>query len=465
LEFADVRAQILLVLLALAVTPACVGNKAYRTQTPVLHETLQTRQFDPTQDDDAEWPFTMAFIEFDDRGEMFSRTQLERATAEIAAAKTVAAQQSGEIRKRIAAAGLDLCERRPELCVANPVVVVFVHGWKNNASEGSGNVWGFRQVLAGLSMQFTLGLQEEIRSAVSSPDRLDLRGLSVPVVGVYIGWRGAVVKVPILKEFTFFDRHVKSQNVPNAHMVEALLKVMQAAKGRDYQEPTISVLIGHSFGGAVLETAITQPLMSMLLHSISDRAPVTWPATLTMLLNEAQEATRSYQLIEALHANLPDPGPCPTPSPAQRPVIVSITSSADYATRAFFPAAQSLSRPFNSLRTYETENFLGFRRQTPMFLGTTAHLGAFHSHVMGPADDPDVVQAVARCRPLVTTTIGTTTYHIVEKPEAKNRTPYWVMHMPPALVPDHSTIFTASFVNLLTTMIYQVTTPPQATGP
>src|SRR5687767_2398111 len=84
LEFADVRAQILLVLLALAVTPACVGNKAYRTQTPVLHETLQTRQFDPTQDDDAEWPFTMAFIEFDDRGEMFSRTQLERATAEIA---------------------------------------------------------------------------------------------------------------------------------------------------------------------------------------------------------------------------------------------------------------------------------------------------------------------------------------------------------------------------------------------
>jgi hypothetical protein len=457
-----VRAKCLPVLVALTVTTACVGNKAYRMQAPVLHETLQTKQFDPTQDDDTEWPFTMSFIEFDDRGEMFSRNQLERATAEIAAAKTAASGQSAEIRKRLAAAGLDLCDKRPELCAANPVIVVFVHGWKNNASEGSGNVWGFRQVLAGLSMQFSLGLQEEIRSAASDPDRLDLRGLSVPVVGVYIGWRGAVVKVPILKEFTFFDRHVKSQNVPNAHMVEALLKVMQAAKGRDYQEPTISVLVGHSFGGAVLETAITQPLMSMLLHADPERGPA-WPFTLTMLLNEAQEATRSFQLIEALHANLPDPGACPTPSPARRPVIVAVSSSADYATSGFFPAAQSISRPFNSLRTYETENFLGFTRQTPMFLGTTAHLSAFHSHLMGPAGDPEIERAIDVCRPLVTTTITGTTYHIVEKPEARNRTPYWVMHMPPALVPDHSTIFTPSFVNFLTTMIYQVTTPFQTT--
>ena len=69
------------------------------------------------------------------------------------------------------------------------------------------------------------------------------------------------------------------------------------------------------------------------------------------------------------------------------------------------------------------------------------------------------------CKVNVETTLGSVTYLVVESPGVKNRTPYWVMHMPPALVPDHSTIFTASFVNLLTTMIYQVTTPPQATGP
>ena len=125
------------------------------------------------------------------------------------------------------------------------VVAVFVHGWKNNASEKSGNVWGFRQVLAGLSKSFG----------------------KRPLVGVYIGWRGAVLSPPLLKEFTFFDRQQKSQSVSGGHMVETLLKILQAAKGVDYAEPLESsaatVLIGHSFGGAVLETALTQTIVGL----------------------------------------------------------------------------------------------------------------------------------------------------------------------------------------------------------
>jgi hypothetical protein len=38
---------------------------------------------------------------------------------------------------------------------------------------------------------------------------------------------------------------------------------------------------------------------------------------------------------------------------------------------------------------------------------------------------------------------------IVEKPGALNQTPYWVMELPPSLVPDHSTIFTPQFRNVL----------------
>jgi pimeloyl-ACP methyl ester carboxylesterase len=555
-----------LVLVAAVLASACVGNRSYREDASVLHEKLLTPEFEPRTNDPAneeyrlEWPYTLAFIEFDDRGEMFNRAQLTAATAAIAAAKAAATTQAAEIRTRMTAAGLALCDTRPRLCAPEPLVVTFVHGWKNNASEGSGNVWGFRQVLAGLSRQFTSEARRPLRAATMNPT--GFADVVVPVVGVYIGWRGAVISAPVLKEFTFFDRHMKSQNVPNAHMVEAMLAVMQTARGRNFDEPAISVLVGHSFGGAVLETAITQPLMTMLLNAVlapslgadvrevgveeaqaatragaaglsvvavapggaaaaagmragdivtaaggqpvrrvrdlqrlveavprggtmrvalvrgtvsqeidvtpqpaGPTAAVRWPATLTVLLNEAQEATRSFQLIEALHTNLASRPICPARSAAHNPAIISVSSSADYATRAFFPAAQSLIRPFNSLRTYEAENFLGLRRQTPTFLGTTAHLGAFRSHVMGPENDPEVAAAIETCpRPIVRTTIEDVTYNVIERPGAKNRTPYWVMHMPPSLVPDHSTIFTPAFRDFLTTMIYQMTEPYETTG-
>lgn len=415
-------ARLVPLIVAACICASCVGNKAYRLKQSVFHEELLTQQFDPTNTGvfDRKWPYDLAFVEFDDRGEMFDRTQLDRAVQEIRRVKSAAV------------AGV------------RPVVALFVHGWKNNASESSGNVWGFRQLLAGLKLQY---------------------GDEVPVLGIYIGWRGAVVSAPILKEFTFFDRHGKSQNLPNAHMVEALLKIMQAAKGAEFEDDsTISVLIGHSFGGAVLESALTEALMGMVLKG-APSGTVRWPATLIMLLNEAQEATRSYQLIEALHANLPAREACLPSGQKQRPqvpAILSITSTGDSATRVAFPAAQSLARPFNSLRTYPQPNFLGLGSQTPMFFNTTAHLGEFRSHLMGRADEPDIQQAWANCKPAIEALIEDVCYVVVEKPGARNRTPYWAMHMPTAIVPDHSTIFGSAFRRFLTTLIMQATIPESA---
>jgi hypothetical protein len=309
-----------------------------------------------------------------------------------------------------------------------------------------------------------------------------------------------VLSPPILKEFTFFDRHRKSQNLPGAHLAEALQRILQAAKGPDYADPepsTATVLIGHSFGGAVLETALTQTLLGLAVRAKATGTPMRWPANLIMFLNEAQEATRSFQLIEALRENLPArdaalagegarpagclPPPDATQSEAQQnrlpdaPAIVSISSTGDAATRFAFTAVKSLLRPFNSLRSYDEDdpNFLGFKRQTPMFLNTTAHMKEFHSHLIGrcgcagpmedsgrcidPAqlrcEDPAVEAAIKACKVNIETTLANTTYLMVEKPGAKNRTPYWVMQMPPTIVPDHSTIFTPVFRDFVITLV------------
>jgi hypothetical protein len=456
------RPQLLSLILAGCLASACVPNKIYRSAAPgtgprdqqyFVYEELQARQFEPAETNDtSSYPYRLGFVEFDDRGEMFKRDQLRAVVAEIAKAKQEAAAEKERV-----------------------VVAMFVHGWKNNAA--SGNVWGFRQVLAGLSKTF--GKRR--------------------VVGVYIGWRGAVLSPPLLKEFTFFDRQQKSQNLTGGHVVEALLKILQAAKGADYQEDTSSaatVLIGHSFGGAVLETGLTQTLVGLAVRAKATNTAMRWPADLTILVNEAQEASRSYQLVEALKENLPErdapkpeekekvarPDQClPSANAAKRlldpPAIVSISSTGDTATRLAYKAVQAIQRPFNSLRTYDEDdpNMLGLKRQTPMFLNTTAHMKEFQSHVMGrcrcnttdcdptqlTCEDPAVEAAKNACGVVMMPALGPTPgrYVISEKPKTMNRTAYWVLQMPPAAVPDHSTIFTPTFRDLVVSLFCRTMSP------
>jgi pimeloyl-ACP methyl ester carboxylesterase len=413
----------------------CSSSAATQSCGSSFLEELKGREFDPakaadTNEAEKRWPYRLAFVEFDDRGEMFDRKQLEQAVDAITNAKRDA-QSLG----------------RP------PIVAVFVHGWKNNAADSSGNVWGFRQTLAGLAEQFGRPHQPE--------------DLKIPVVGIYIGWRGAVTSLPIVEELTFWDRHAKSENLPSAHMVEVLLKILQTAKGPQYDDPgTISVLVGHSFGGAVLETALTQTIEGMVLGQ-----PLRSPADLTIFLNEAQEATRSYQLIDSMMANATEQDHCHAKLVVngqrrfENPMIISVSSTGDYATRAFFPFGQLLLRPFNSLRTYDTPNPLGVGSQRPMFFNTTAHMKEFQSHLVeviregaaGQTRDPEFARALADgCVPYLDypdPTVSDIRYQIIEKPGSKNRTPYWVMQIPPAIVPDHSTIFTRDFRAFLVGLI------------
>jgi hypothetical protein len=431
------------------VMTGCVPNKAYRsclgakpgcTVQSVLHETMKTEEFDRSETGafGFSFPYDLTFVEFDDRGEMFDRRQLAAAVKAIDDAKKRAPQGT------------------------TPVVAVFVHGWKNNASDSSGNVWGFRQTLAGLSSQYKIP-----------------GGAFAPVVGVYLGWRGAVVSAPIIKEFTFFDRHAKSQNLPGPHMAEALVKIMQAAKGRDFSDAnTVSVLIGHSFGGAVLETALSETLADLVVRAQATSTSIKWPADLILFLNEAQEATRSYQLIESLIANVtpraacvaPTPGAAPAPTVdtgvmLQAPAIISVSSTGDTATRLAFPGAQSLGRAFNSLRKYPDDgNAVGVKSQTSMFFRTTAHMKEFQSHLMRRSEDPEVIEAMKLCRPVIDMDLGgkflavgeggtSPRYVLVERPQSRNRTPYWVFQIPPEVVPDHSTIFTPVFRRFLLSLL------------
>jgi len=433
-----------------ALATGCVHDAAYRSASPaacgdasseaarvrcsVLREQLNTGEFDAvsanTEDSDT-WPYRLAFIEFDDQGRMFDRgqaqsqqpTQLQRALDEIAQAK---------------ADGRAL--QKP------PVVALFVHGWKNNASEASGNVWGFRQLLAGLSRQFA----EPVRDGT----------WRAPVVGIYLGWRGAIINAPVVEQFTFWNRKAESQSLPRGEdVVPTVEKIMQAAKGADFSDTsTISVLIGHSFGGAVLEGAVSPTLRKMVM-AVEPGGELHAPANLIVFVNEAQEAMRSFDLMEQMSKRLKKQDHCsPIDENGQKrfenPVVLSISSTADYATRLAFPFGQVVNRPFTHLERYPQPNDLGVTSEAGTFYNTTAHRAEFQSHVVEIGTTPAVSTGGRVCTNWldITSTVGID-YLVAAKPGSTNHSPYWVTHMPPSVVPDHSTIFTPVFRDFLITFL------------
>jgi hypothetical protein len=101
----------------LCLVTSCVPNVAYRTQLPPclpLTPACSVQTVQSTRD------IPLAYIEFDDMGQAFKRGQID------AAEKMIQNQNpdNGDV-----------------------VIILFIHGWKNNASDESGNVPGFRRFL------------------------------------------------------------------------------------------------------------------------------------------------------------------------------------------------------------------------------------------------------------------------------------------------------------------------------
>ena len=143
--------------------------------------------------------YMMGFIEFDDQGQLWDRAQM----AEVL--KSVDSETSNGSNDYLK--------------------VVFVHGWKHNASEDDDNVSSFRATLLRLS---ATELAESRR--IGEPARR--------VIGIYIGWRGESVDVPFIDNVTFWDRKDTAHKVGHGQVTEVLerleaIRQLQLARIRD----------------------------------------------------------------------------------------------------------------------------------------------------------------------------------------------------------------------------------------
>ncbi len=285
----------------------CTTNRPYRTGLPVhlgddTDRPANLVPINPTNSAVIETNagFNIGYVEFDDQGWFWSHKQWQAVKQEIG---NEAANDTNGL-----------------------TIIVFVHGWKNNADFNCGNVDTFRTVLTNLSN--TLYPRK--------------------VFGVYVGWRGLSVKsdyfpIPFGEELSIYNRKNTAERIGHqgsATQVFTELEMMQDDFNTRTNLPrTELIIIGHSFGGQLVFSAISQLLTERLVlatrHNGKNR--VKSLGDLVILLNPAFEASLYNNLISL--ATSPDI----IYPPDQSPVLAILTSKTDWATGLAFPLGMYLS--------------------------------------------------------------------------------------------------------------------------
>jgi len=256
--------------------------------------------------------FTIGVIELSDDGHVKNIRQRDEVFREL---------------KRVARGGNAASSSSP-----GAVVVTFVHGWHHRAKVCDENLSCFRRVMQGLVT------------------RKNDRANKGPVFGIYIGWRGE--SAHHLTGLTFYNRKATAQHVGSLGGRDLLLQLGQIQRDLDHEVREASggdryvnmVTVGHSFGGALVYSAMESLTVSEYggAHGVGYPAcngktkPVrTGVGDLVVLVNPAFEAKRYQYFAEDVTA----PG---TYSPDQRPVLLTVASTADDAVGVAFPLGRLL---------------------------------------------------------------------------------------------------------------------------
>ena len=362
---------------------------------------------------------SFACIELDELGELWRPDQITEATSKIR-------QQSGK---------------------AKPVLlVIFVHGWKHNASTNDANYQSF--------VKFT----EKLAEKPGEPGIFNPVAQNFHLMGVYIGWRGSVTSVPFVEHLTFWSRRNAAVRAAGTSATESIFTLIAAA--REHPNSKV-VLIGHSMGALLVEKAVTQAMVgSMIMQgTLENEATSRPPADLTLLVNSAAESTQAKQFIQMLKRRGRPPGTGP-----EQPLIISVTSVGDNATRVAFPWSMTLGSLTRQFRDYDSytntcpcpDAFPGSQRY--YYVRTAGHNSRLWSHQVKEVGAIREAHENRTIRPEQTDLwenlgrqgrwqfrVGSKIYEILPVENSPNDTPYWVMQVPKGILKDHGGIFKNSF--------------------
>lgn len=366
--------------------------------------------------------YALAFVEFDDQGWFYDPSQV-----------------------------LALFHYLASLADTHVVIKVFIHGWKHNASEHDLNVCSFKALL-----------QDTYRSEMARS------GAQRRIVGVYVGWRGAQLSLPVIEEATFWTRKSAALRVALGSTRELLARLRRFQRdknGANQDDPngTRLILLGHSFGGLILFSAVAEYLMESAARS--DERIVKPFGDLVILINPAFEATRYWPVYSVISGR--------KFREWQRSAFLAITAENDRATGWAFPLGRYVSTALESHRTQEQRkanvNTMGHMPKLK-----THHLSANEHgrsrerqkhHYEAPRVTPDQIMEEGeefrafnrQYRPeghlqngwKRTYTAGAVLQHVAEDPDI----PYWVVSATSDVVNGHNGIFKHVFLDFIRQLV------------
>lgn len=198
------------------------------------------------------------------------------------------------------------------------LTVVFVHGWKNNASTSNHNVEEFRKVLHGIASNQRSGMVDGRR-----------------IMGLYVGWRGLSLDLPLLNQLTFWERKAVAEQIGENGASDLFLSLEELDAQND---KNLLVIIGHSFGGAITLTAFNEVILDRLHVQLQSQQPLSRTvADAMVLLNPAIEANEILHIKEQLVRNQSDWQRIASPN-----LLRVVSTTADQATHKAFPVGQTL---------------------------------------------------------------------------------------------------------------------------
>lgn len=209
--------------------------------------------------------------------------------------------------------------RAPDAKKLPKLAVLYVHGWKHDASPGDSDLGHFTQLIG------------ELRERHKDQKY---------VVGIYVGWNATAGLPGPLENISFWVKKSNADRIAQSAIVTKIVSAIGSITKADPTRQDQFIAIGHSFGARILFSATAQSLIYE-----TERAHPSFPggeygivegaADAVILLNAAFEASRYSAIDDVARKDEKF-------KKSQPPLLISISTENDWATALAFPAGQWL---------------------------------------------------------------------------------------------------------------------------
>lgn len=425
--------QVRAILLALVLLSGCAQIGPYRTTSSFCEQRITNDRSTDTacaetvmyQVSDGDNQAKVYVVEFDDLGYTKVPNLYKRVIADLS-----------EVHKETGA-----------------LMVMFAHGWKHNADHFDSNLVAFENML----LQLDKG--DNLVCANATCHRRQ-------TVGVFLSWRGLSASVEPFKALSFWNRKDRAHAVGAsgaARLVADLDVISDRSKpcapgtsGDDCRIQDINrfIIVGHSFGGAIVYSATQQRLLADQARPNFQGTISRNIADLIVLINPAFEAA----LYRPIHERAQE-----TVFPEGKPPVLTIFSSeADKANKNLFKIGRFFSTAFTN---YNPD----FEEQRDVDRHSVGHYDPYVTHTLIP-HTTDAEAATAYEKNLTATNESWDEFQngdtqawntggvsLTREPHMHTAgqfaNPYFVVRVSPELIPGHNEIWDPVFMNFIYSMV------------